>query len=171
MVSDTGCLEIIAKRINSPLRRILRPFTVVLTACFLLLGLFSHWAFLVAGILMGILAYFVWLESRVEYEYVYVDRELRVSKIQQLSRRKELGRYDLTKMEILAPERSHVLDSFRQNKAQVLDYSSGDPQAEDLYDLWLTDGRMLRLNLGGSYGEEFLQIMRQFYPRKVYVER
>ena len=155
---ETGCLEIIVKRHTSALRKILSIGSVVFTVLFLLSMFLFGWPFLIAAVAMGIAAYFLWLECEVDYEYAYVEKELRISKIQRKSNRKE----------ILAPMRSHELDSYRRREGQVFDYSSGDPEARDLYALYLSDGTCLHLNLSGEYAEQFLRIMKQLAPRKVF---
>jgi len=165
---ETGCLEIIVKRHTSALRKILSIGSVVFTVLFLLSMFLFGWPFLIAAVAMGIAAYFLWLECEVDYEYAYVEKELRISKIQRKSNRKEIAVYDLTKLEILAPLRSHELDSYRRREGQVFDYSSGDPEARDLYALYLSDGTCLHLNLSGEYAEQFLRIMKQLAPRKVF---
>ena len=113
--------------------------------------------------------YFLWLESAVDYEYDYVDKELRVAKIQQKQRRKEIAVYDLTKMEILAPQGSDQLDSYKTKDLKVIDYSSGrEEDKKDRYVLILSDNTKLILDLVGDYGKELLDILRIYSPRKVF---
>ena len=117
----------------------------------------------------GVVCYFLWLESVVDYEYDYVDKELRVAKIQQKQRRKELAVYDLTKMEILAPADSYQLDSYKNRDLKVTDYSSGrEEDKADRYVLILSDNTKLILDLVGDYGQELLDILRIYSPRKVF---
>ncbi len=169
MNMDTGCLEIVVERKTSALMKILRVGSVFLTVLFIFAMFLFGWPFLFAAIAMGIAGYFIWLECEVDYEYAYVEKELRISKILRKSSRKEIASYDLNQLEIMAPTRSHELDSFhRSDKIKVSDYSSGEPEARDLYDLCLSDGTCLRLNLSGEYAEQLIRIMKQYAPRKVF---
>ncbi len=165
---ETGCLEIIVRRKTTALQKALRVCSVVFTVLFVLLIFVFGWPFLFASAAMGVAAYFIWLECEVDYEYDYVEKELRISKIQRKSNRKELATYDLNQLEIMAPARSHELDSRRRGQAKVIDYSSGDPEAKDLYALYFEDGTCLHLNLSGDYAEQFIRIMKQYAPRKVF---
>ena len=98
-----------------------------------------------------------------------MDKELRVAKIQQKQRRKELAVYDLTKMEILAPADSYQLDSFKNRELKVIDYSSGrEEDKADRYVLILSDNTKLILDIVGDYGKELLDILRIYSPRKVF---
>ena len=167
---ETGCLEIIVNRETSTLVKAMRIIAMVLTVCFCLLSIFtSIFLLLIPAIACGVGFYFLWLESVVDYEYDYVDKELRVAKIQQKQRRKELAVYDLTKMEILAPADSYQLDSFKNKELKVIDYSSGmEEDKADRYVLILSDNTKLILDLVGDYGKELLDILRIYSPRKVF---
>ena len=165
---DTGCLEVIVNRKPNTLIKAVCYGACVLTVCFCLLFFFTmNFLFLIPAIGCGVLFYFVWLECAVDYEYDYVDKELRIAKIQQKQRRKELAVYDLTKMEILAP--ADQLDSFKNKELKVIDYSSGrEEDKADRYVLILSDNTKLILDLVGDYGKELLDILRIYSPRKVF---
>lgn len=167
---ETGCLEIIVNRETSTLVKAMRIIAIVLTVCFCLLFFFTmNFLFLIPAIGCGVLFYFVWLECAVDYEYDYVDKELRIAKIQQKQRRKELAVYDLTNMEMLAPADSYQLDSFKNKELKVIDYSSGrEEDKADRYVLILSDNTKLILDLVGDYGKELLDILRIYSPRKVF---
>ncbi len=64
----------------------------------------------------------------VEYEYLYVNGDLDIDAIYSRQKRKRIAEYHVEELEILAPEKSHALDSYR-NKAgiKVRDFTSGDP--------------------------------------------
>ena len=47
--------------------------------------------------------------SDIEFEYLYLDKQLTVDKIMGKSKRKNIATYDLDKFEILCPERSDKL--------------------------------------------------------------
>ena len=97
------------------------------------------------------------------------DKKAAAKSIQQKQRRKELAVYDLTKMEILAPADSHHLDSYKNKALKVIDYSSRrEEDKADRYVLILSDDTKLILDLTGDYGQELLDILRIYSPRKVF---
>ena len=95
-------VEWLVKRKTPAYMTLLKILTIMLTVCFVLLGFFLLPAMIIA-VLLGVAAYFVYLNSDVEYEYLYVDKELTVDKVMAKSRRKRVATYDLGKIEILAP--------------------------------------------------------------------
>ncbi len=110
---DTGCLEIVVKRANNPLKKVMQIVAAALAAV-CVLGLFVFGVFsLIGAVLFAALAWYLSQDLNIDYEYAYVDRELRVAKIINKSRRKEVAVYDLNEMEVMAPEKSHHLDSYK----------------------------------------------------------
>ena len=166
---ETGCLEIVVNRKTSTLVKAMRVIAIVLAVCFCLLAFSTSPFLLILAIVCAVAAYYFWLESVIDYEYAYVDKELRVAKIQRKQRRKELAVYDLTKMEVLAPVDSYHLDGFKNKDLKVADYSSGrEEDKADRYALILSDGTKLILDLAGEYGAQILEILRIYSPRKVF---
>jgi hypothetical protein len=166
---DAGCLEVVVNRKPNTLIKAICYGAGVLAVCFCLLSFIFSSLLLIPAVLCAAAAYFAWLECVVDFEYVYVDKELRVAKIQQKQRRKELAVYDLTKMEILAPIDSHHLDAYKSKERKVLDYSSqGEENKPYRYVLILSDGTELILDMVGEYGAQILDIIRMFSPRNVF---
>ena len=166
---DTGCLEVIVNRKPNTLIKAVCYGACVLTVCFCLLAFMTSLLFLIPAALCAAAANYFWLESAVDFEYVYVDKELRVAKIMQKQRRKELAVYDLTQMEVLAPVGSYHLDGFKNNDFKVIDYSSqGDENKASRYALILSDGTELILDMVGDYSSQILDLIRTFSPRKVF---
>ena len=166
---EMGCLEVVVNRKTSTLVRMLRFGAIILAVCFCLLAYFIHFLMLIPAVGCAVLAYLAWLDSVVDYEYVYVDKEIRIARIQQKERRKELSTYDLTKMEIFAPIGSSHLDDVRGKNLKVLDYSSGDDSNQSArYALVMEDGTELILDMIGEYGPQIVDIIYMYYPRKVF---
>ena len=95
---DTGCLEIVVKRANNPLKKVMQIVAAALAAV-CVLGLFVFGVFsLIGAVLFAALAWYLSQDLNIDYEYAYVDRELRVAKIINKSRRKEVAVYDLNEM-------------------------------------------------------------------------
>ena len=136
----------------------------MLTVCFVLLGFFLLPAMIIA-VLLGVAAYFVYLNSDVEYEYLYVDKELTVDKVMAKSRRKRVATYDLGKIEILAPIKSWHLDNYKNRTDKTVDYSSGEEKQPDRRFAFFYDGKQRVLI---EPNEEMIKAMQTVAPRKVF---
>ena len=68
----------------------------------------------------------------VEYEYLYVDKQLTVDKIMARTRRKKVETFDMERMEILAPIKSWHLDDYKNRQLKEVNYSSGVEQQPDI---------------------------------------
>ena len=133
-------VEWLVKRKTPAYMTLLKILTIMLTVCFVLLGFFLLPAMIIA-VLLGVAAYFVYLNSDVEYEYLYVDKELTVDKVMAKSRRKRVATYDLGKIEILAPIKSWHLDNYKNRTDKTVDYSSGEEKQPDRRFAFFYDGK------------------------------
>lgn len=118
-------------------------------------------------IALGVLTYFVYQWTDIEYEYLYLDREINIDKIMAKTRRKRVATLSVEKMEILAPEKSHQLDSYRNRDVKVSDYSAGqDLPGQKLYALYYEGSQKYLLNLD----EDFAKTIKGMAPRKVFLD-
>ena len=97
-------IECLVKAKGSPVFKILRFLMYVLAG----VGLVSM--FLGSGILgvlcvlaFGVGGYYVGMLADVEYEYLYMDKEISVDRILAQSRRKRMDTYSMDRVEIMAP--------------------------------------------------------------------
>ena len=167
---DTGCIEIVVNRKTSTLIKFANILLIMLAVAFVLLAFVAGIIPFIIAIACAIGVYFVGMETQVDYEYSLVDRELRIAKIMKKSRRKDMGKFDLEKLEILAPVTSHELDSYnhRQNLKEY-DFSTHDPEEkESKYAAFLEGGTKLVLTLEGEDGKLILDNVRAFAPRKIF---
>ena len=138
---------------------------VVAVICFLatLIGIVLA---IIPMLLAGAGAYFVNLFTNLEYEYLYVDKELSVDKIMAKSRRKRIATYNLDHVEIIAPIRSYHLDNYRnRTAAKVKDYSIKEELKPDRrYVMFCEGGEKIIF----SPSPELIKIMKNAAPRKVY---
>ena len=166
---ETGCLEVVVNAKTNTLIKVRYYGAIILTVCFCLLAFLMHFAFAVLMIACAVLAYFSWLDLVVDYEYAYVDKEIRIAKIQQKQRRKEIAVYDLTKMEMMAPQGSSHLDEYRNRSLKVYDFSSGDDANKACrYELVMEGGEKVILDMIGEYADQIIHVIRNYYPRKVF---
>ena len=83
-------VEWLVKKKTPAWMTLLKILSMMLAGCFILIGFVFFPAFLV-GIALGIGAYIVYLNADLEYEYLYVDKELTVDKVMARTRRKRVA--------------------------------------------------------------------------------
>lgn len=111
--------------------------------------------------------YFVNLYTDVEFEYLYLDKELTVDKVMAKSKRKRLATYSLERMEIFAPVHSYHLDSFKNRNVKEKDYSIRQVlQPDQRYAMYYEGGERVIL----SPSPELVKMMKNAAPRKVFSE-
>lgn len=94
------------------LGKILKVLLIALTVLSCLV-MFVFIIFLPVALAAGVGAYFLNMYTDLEYEYLYLDKELSVDKIMAKSKRKRVGTYSLDRMEVFAPVYSYHLDNFK----------------------------------------------------------
>jgi len=105
---------------------ILKVLTYVLCGICLLLSMMTGGTILfIIGLVLAGLGYFLCPSPDIEFEYLYMDKELTIDKIMAKAKRKRAAVYDLSKMEKMCPMNSHELDSYKNRKIAVKDFSSG----------------------------------------------
>ena len=118
-------------------------------------------------IALGVADYFVYQYTDIEYEYLYLDKEITIDKIMAKTRRKRVATLDVNKIEILAPEKSYQLDSYRNRDVKAVDYSAGgDIEDMKLYVLYYDGNQKYLLNLT----EDFVKMIKGIVPRKAFTD-
>lgn len=140
---------------------------IMLTAGFGILGLMGWILGLAVALILGIAAYFVYLRSDLEYEYLYLDKELVIDKVMAKTKRKRAEVFDMERLEILAPFKSHQLDSFRNRQMKTTDYSIGEELQPDLRYVMYYNGEK-RILLSPS--PELVKAIKTIAPRKVFTD-
>ncbi|MCI8527984.1 MAG: hypothetical protein HFH82_02345 [Lachnospiraceae bacterium] len=168
-MSDTY-VECLVKAKPSMIGKFFKVFLIVLTVifslAFIVVGTLLPFI-IIAPVLTGVGAYFVNMFTDLEYEYLYLDRELVVDKVMAKSKRKRVATYSLDRMEILAPIKSYHLDNFKNRSAKEIDYSIGEElQPDKRFVMYYEGGQKIIL----SPSEELVKVMRNMAPRKVFAE-
>lgn len=162
-------VEHLVKREKSSGWKAIKILLILLTVILGLMGLmmmFNGIPLLIAAA-TGVGAYFAGLYADVEYEYLYVDKELSVDKIFAKSKRKKAEVLELERMEILAPFHSYHLDSYKNRNAKETDYSIGVENKPDLrYVMYYEGNRRIIL----SPDEKLIKAMKNAAPRKVFTD-
>lgn len=111
-----------------------------------------------------VLDVFLFHRMDVEYEYIYINGDLDIDKVMHKEKRKHMFSINVKDMELLAPEGSFQLQSYKA--AKVYDYSSGNPGTDGRYVLVFTKSGVL----GKVLFEPNSSLVEGFYmmaPRKV----
>lgn len=152
-----------ASKVLVALKWILTVIAVVIGV----LGLMSSWVILVAALVVGAGAYLLSLKCDLEYEYLYLDKEITIDKITNQTRRKKVEVLEVDRMEIIAPIKSHHLDSYRNRQWKTTDYSIGEErQPDNRFVMYYNGDRKIIL----SPTPEFLKALRTVAPRKVFAD-
>ncbi len=158
-------VECLVKQKNSVARKLLVVFLAVLALFVFILMLFNPIFFIVFMVFL-IAVYFANMHANVEYEYLYIDRELIVDKVLAKSRRKRAATFYLEHIEILAPIHSHRLDGFRHREVKEVDYSVGEALTPDERYVMYCDGQRILLNPS----PEMVKAMKTLAPRKIFMD-
>ena len=159
-------VECLVKKKSNPAKGFLRILTIMLSVAFFLLG-FLFAPALIVGLVMAVVAYFVYMNAELEYEYLYLDKELTVDKVMAKTKRKRVAQYDLNRMEIFAPMNSYHLDNFKNRTAKTVDYSSGEAKQPEVRYVMYYEGN-LKVILEPSM--EMVKAIKNIAPRKVFMD-
>lgn len=157
-------VELLVKRKTPAYMTLLKILFTMLAVFFVLVGFLLLPALLI-GIICGVAAYFISLNADLEYEYLYVDRELTVDKVMAKSKRKRIAVFSLDKMEIVAPVKSWHLDNYKNRNDKTIDYSSGVEKQPDKRFVFYYDGQKKVIF---EPNEEMIKAMQFVAPRKVF---
>ena len=158
-------VECLVKAKKYAMGGILRGLLIVVAVICFLAALIGIILAFIPMILASVGAYFVNLYTDLEYEYLYLDKELTVDKVMAKSKRKRVATYSLDRMEIFAPIKSYRLDNYKNRDVKVKDYSIGEEQQPDLrYVMYYEGGEKIIL----SPSPELVKVMKNAAPRKAF---
>lgn len=121
---------------------------------------------LIVTAVFGIITYILLQEADLEYEYLFVDKQLTVDKIIAKSRRKQAGIYDIAHMELFAPAGSDRMRAYENRDMKVLDYSSREPDGVTYAMIYNNEGQLMKILLEGS--DELYTCFYNSSPRQVF---
>ena len=156
--------EIMVAKKKSPFLKIAKMITAIMCGFFIVITLLGMLWCIIFAIAFGVANHFIGLYGDVEYEYIYVDKELQIDCILSKSKRKTREKIDLNEFVVLAPIRSHELDRYRNGNYKKADYSSGEEENEQKkYMLIVNDKKIIF-----EPTEELVKTIHMFAPRKVF---
>ena len=166
MASETY-VECLVARKPTFIRNFIKTLFIMVTVVFCLIGFATPFGFLVA-IVTGIAAYFAYMNADIEYEYLYLDKEISIDKIMAKSKRKKLDAYNVERIEIIAPINSHQMDGYKnRTMKKTLDYSSGRIENPDKRYVMIYEGN---IQIIWEPNEDMLKAVRMVAPRKVFTD-
>lgn len=159
-------VECMVKKKPNGAMKALKILLIAIAVVLFLMGSIGNFLFVILAIVVGFGAYFVHLNGSLEYEYLYVDRQLTVDKIMAQQSRKKLETFDLDHMEILAPIKSWHLENFRNRQFKVSDYSRGyEDKPDTRYVLIYNDRKVIF-----EPNQEMVLAIKSVAPRKVFTD-
>ena len=158
-------VECLIKQKQKPVYKFIKVLLIMLAVVFFLFAMVYGLIPFILAVAAGVGAYLVGIFTDLEFEYLYLDRELTIDKVMAKSRRKRIGTYTLDRIEILAPIKSYHLDNYKNRQAKVKDYSIGEElQPDRRYVMFYEGGEKILL----SPSEDLIKAMRNKSPRKVF---
>lgn len=167
MVSETY-VECLVKKKPTFMRNFIKTLLIMLTVCFCIIGAGGFVPGFLAAIATGVGAYFAYMNADIEYEYLYLDKEVTVDKIMAKSKRKKAAAYDIERMEILAPIKSWHLDDYKnRTMKKTIDFSQGVVNEPDTRYVMIYEGS---IKIIWEPNPEMLKAIRLVAPRKVFTD-
>ena len=159
-------VECLVARRPSGGMKALKVLLIVVTVIGILGGMIAF-PLLIVAVAAAVGAYFASLYSSLEYEYLYVDKEISVDKILNKSKRKKAEKFELDRMEIFAPVNSWHLDTYKNRQFKTTDYSSGVAGQPDRRYAMIYNGERKILF---EPNQEMVKAMQAVAPRKVFLD-
>ena len=118
------------------------------------------------GVAVLVAYYFVSPMFKIDYEYIFCDGQIDFDRISGGEKRKTMLKIDMDNVEVMAPVRSHELDSYNSQNFTVKDFSSKNADAR-LYCLFTSKDNQ-RLKVIFEPSDTMLDYAKQKAPRKVF---
>ena len=159
-------VECLVARKQNPLGILIKAGMIALISVSVILSMFGIPLTLIAAVVLVFLAiYVVFPMLSIEYEYLYLDKEITIDKIMSKQKRKRVQVLDIGKMELLAPSSSHEFDSYRNRTVKEKDYSSGYEDHKTWYLAYHDENEETLIKLEPD--EDMIRAIRNIAPRKV----
>lgn len=165
-IMSEAYIECLVKAKGSFIYKLARIFLYVLSGLgFLSMAFGTSVIGVIIGLAFGFAGYYVGMLGEVEYEYLYMDKELTVDKILAQTKRKRIATYTMERTEIMAPIKSYRLDNYKNRQTKDVDYSIGyEDKPDKRYVFYYEGGQRILI----SPSEEMIKVMKNANPRKVF---
>ncbi|MBR1470734.1 MAG: hypothetical protein IJ600_03725 [Lachnospiraceae bacterium] len=161
-------MEYLVKKEVTGKDKAVRVLCIAVIALVALAGVFVLQIFIVVALILALIyRYFIYPLTDLEYEYLYCDKQITVSKIMAREKRKDVAVYDLEKIELLVPANSYRLADYNKRDLNVVDYWSLDPAEDHIPYALIYEGKSkILLDLPA----DFVKIVQNNAPRKVFFD-
>lgn len=164
-----GYVEVLVKKKTRMIMKITKLFMIIVTiGVFLSFFLFWNPFILVAGFVLCIIDYFIFLPMDMEFDYLYVDGTLQIDKILSKQKRKKYLELELGKIEKAAPKGSAHLVDYWEKKKLVKDCTTGEDN-QNYYSIMYRFGKEL-WEVRIIPDKQIVEAMRKVAPRKVFLD-
>lgn len=141
-----------------------RAGMILLAIIAIIVSVYNFLTFILSVIVIVGVAYF-FPQLKVEYEYIFVDGQIDFDKILGGNKRKRDLRIDFEQVEIVAPEGSNSLDSYKGNSLKKKDFTSRNPDINPYVIIYRKGQEGYRILFEPS--EKMIKAMKMKSPRKV----
>ena len=138
---------------------------IVLSALVATLPFFRSISIAVAAIWGWVSYKFIFPTTQIEYEYLYCDKTITVDKIMGQVKRKNIGEYQLDRVEFVAPMDSPRWSEYKNKEFKVYEYWSLE-ESEEHKPYGIVYGGNMKIVL--DLTEDFVRILQNNAPRKVF---
>lgn len=161
-----GYLEVMVKREPTVAGKVLCLGMTLLCVFFAFLFFLSRSLIvLLLAVLFGAAMYFARMNTNLEFEYLYVDKELTIDKIMAQTKRKTVIKVNMERLDVLAPLGSYRLDDYKDRLGKTADYSSGREDAKRYMLVYEGQSGMII-----EPGEQLVRMIKNNMPRKVFTD-
>lgn len=156
--------EYLIKRKTPAISYVLMAVTGAAAAVSFLLAMAGGLLFLAVFALAAFAAWLSWRNLRIEFEYLYVDRQFSVDRIAGQAKRKNIYECNMEEIQMIAPESSGELKNYKIS-GKALDFTSHIPGKKVYGMVVQKKGENQKLLIEAD--EKLLHCFRQTAPRKV----
>lgn len=157
--------EQLVKRQTPAIYKAAKAGLIAVTAVVGAAGLLLIPLLLIPAALLAALDYWLFMRWDLEFEYLLINTDLDVDKIMSRNKRKKYQSFDLHKLEVMAPLRSHALDSYNQKQLKTIDISSGTGGQEVYVMILSQDQEMVKVIFEPN--QQIRNGIKLIAPRKV----
>lgn len=144
---------------------VLTKIGLIVVAVLAFLLTFQSQILLVLTAILIVFIVYLFPRLNIEYEYVYCDGQLDFDKIMGGAKRKNALKIDFEQVEIMAPDNSHSLDSYKNSKLVVKDFTSKNKNAKPYTIIYRKGEEAYKILFEPS--EKMINCIKMKNPRKV----
>ena len=138
----------------------------LLAAILFFFGLFFNLIIAIPGIGLGVLAYFLYRNTEIEFEYCLVNSQLDIDKITAKSRRKHLITLELKEAELIVPKDSDRIRRYANPNVRELDFSTHSERAT--FAIIITDEKKQLTRVYFDPENKMMNAIYKMMPSKVF---